>query len=367
MKKLISCMLVIMMILSVAGCGQSDAKKKDEDSNQNVTTHADAETTEGQTGDSTEDMTEQANPSNGTNLYPDFIIEETETTITYVDKFGTETMVTKKPEKVVIAFNSILGLWYYAGGTSLTKVKGSTNVPEEAKDLMDLGSSRSVSLEAIIALEPDLVILAANVEGQVALAPTLKESGIEAMIIDTSINAYERFKENAYLFSKINGTEEAYDTKVQAIITEIDGIIEKAQAVETKSRVAAMFATSKSMSLDSDMALTGEMIYALGGENILNASDVKVEGESRVPFSIEALITQNPEIIMISTMGDIEGVKENVNKMIDENPAWNQVHAVENNRVYYLPKEYSVYKPNEKYAEAFTHIAKLLYPDVFGE
>ncbi len=142
---------------------------------------------------------------------------------------------------MIIAYNSILGLWYYTGGTSLTKVKGSINVPEEASDIMDLGSTRSVSLEAIIALEPDLVILAANVENQVALAPILKESGIESMIIDTSINSYERFKENAYLFSKINGTEEAYDTKVNSIITDIDAMINKAHTVKNKIKSSSYF------------------------------------------------------------------------------------------------------------------------------
>lgn len=362
MKKIICLIMFMMITVNVIGCSKTTDTKQDVDA-----TKQSNETTKDNAEETKEDSNEAVKEATFDNLYPDFIQEETETTITYVDKFGTETTVTKKPKKVVIAYNSILGLWYYTGGTSLTKVKGSINVPEEASDILDLGSTRSVSLEAIIALEPDLVILAANVENQVALAPILMESGIESMIIDTSINSYERFKENAYLFSKINGTEEAYDTKVNSIISDIDVMINKAQTVETKSKVAAIFASSKSMSLDSDVALTGEMIHLLGGDNILNATDIKAEGESRVAFSIEALITQNPDIIMISTMGNVDEVKENVNKMIAENPVWNEVEAVKNNRVYYLPKEYSVYKPNEKYVEAFGYVANLLYPEVFGE
>lgn len=299
------------------------------------------------------------------NLYPDFIIDETEDTITYIDKFGTETKVSKSPEKVVIVYNSILGLWYFNGGEAITKAKGSTNVPEEAMELLDLGSAYSASLEAIVATEPTLVILAANVEPQVAMAPMLNEMGIETMIVDTSVNSYERFKENSYLFAKINRAEDVYDTEIKKIVESIDETIAKALTSEEKPKVAAILATSKNLSIDSNIALTGEVISLLGGENILKEEDVLAEGETRVTFSIEAIISQNPDIIMFSTMGSIDKTKENIQKMIDENPVWQEIEAVKNDRVYYLPKEYSIYKPNEKYDEAFMYIAEVMYPQLF--
>lgn len=295
-----------------------------------------------------------------------FIINETSDDITYIDKFNNETTISKKPKRVVVCYNSILGLWYFTGGTSLTKVKGTINVPDEAKNLLDLGTANSVSLEAIIAQEPDLVILAANYEMHVAMAPLLREIGIEVMIIDTSINAYDRFMENTLLFSKINGTEDLYNSKVTPVIKDVESVINKVSSVNKKPRVAAIFATKRSLSLESDIALTGEIVNKLGGENILDKQDLLVEGETRINFSIEAIITQNPEIILISTMGDVDSVKSNVESMIGENPVWNEVDAVINNRVYFLPKQFSVYKPNELYGDAFLYIAQILYPETFG-
>lgn len=359
MKKRSYFIIMILIAINLIGC-TTETKKVTESSHEKVQEVGEA------TGEEKEEASQKVaekkeKPSK------DYIKEETETTVTYMDKFGTLTKVTKKPEKVVIAYNSILGLWYYMGGTSLTKVKGTVNVPEEALDNMDLGSTRGISLEAIIALEPDLVILAANVESQVALAPILQESGIETMIIDTSVKPYQRFRENAYLFSRIIGTEGEDEERIRPIIQSVDLLIEQAKTVEDKPSVAAIFTTSKSMSLESDIALTGEIIHLLGGSNILNASEVKAEGETRVPFSIEAIVAKNPEIIMISTMGSVDAAKEYVGKMIEENPVWHELDAVKNGRVYYLPKAYSVYKPNEKYAEAFAHIGSLLYPEVLGE
>lgn len=296
-----------------------------------------------------------------------FIINETETSVTYINKFGLETKVTKSPKRVVIVFNSILGLWYYTGGTAIARVKGKVNVPPEARDITDLGSTKSLSIEAIIAMEPNLVILPANYEALVSMAPMLMEMGIEVMIIDTSINSYERFLENADLFSRINKTESLFNTKISPIVTKIDKIIYTSGTIKDKPKVAAIFATSKSMSLESDIALTGEMIKLLGGENILKKSDVFARGETRVSFSIESIITQNPDIIMFSSMGSEDVVKKNIDKMINDNPVWSEVNAVKNNRVYFLPKQYSVYKPNQLYAEAFLHIAEIIYPEEFGE
>ncbi len=297
----------------------------------------------------------------------EFIINETDTTVTYVDRFQTETTITKFPKRVVVCYNSIFGQWYFAGGKAVAKVKGKINVPEEAWDLYDLGTASNISLESIIALEPDLVILAANYESHVALVPILRDMGKEVMIIDTSINPYERFKENVLLFSKINGTEDVYQANITPVINSVNAIVEKTKSIKNKPKVAAIFASTKSLSLDSDIAITGEMVKALGGENIMKASDVLASGETRVDFSIEAIISQNPDIILFSPMGDEEGVKKNVEKMISANPVWNEVNAVKNGRVYFLPKEYFVYKANELYGEAFEYLSKVMYPEVFGE
>lgn len=296
-----------------------------------------------------------------------FIINETETTITYVDKFGTSREITKNPERVVIAFNSILGLWYYSGGSSLTKARGTVNVPDKALNLVDLGSTRSLSIEAIIALEPELVILAANINNQVAMAPILEEIGIEVMIIDTSTNSYTRFLENSLLFSKINRTEDQYEERVGSKRKNIDKIISKTRDISVKPRVAVIMVTNKSMKIESPASLTGEVVYLLGGENIIEKHDIKIKGKTRIAFSIESLLFSNPDIIMFSSMGSIEGCKKNINKMIADNPVWSEIDAVKNNRVHFLPKEYSVYKPNENYDEAFLHIGSLLYPEVFSE
>lgn len=355
MKRIISSILVMMMVLALAACGSKD-----------VTETVEAPVVVDETETAVAAETEEPVEKVFDNRYPSFIVNETETAVTYLDKFGTETTVTKMPKKTVVLYNSILGLWYYMGGESLTKVKGSTNVPEEAMDLDDLGSSYSVSLEAVIAYEPDLVILAGNIDSQVAMSANLHEMGIETMIVDVKTRSYERFTENAYLFSKILGTEDMYARKTAHVIEEVDTIIATATAAEERPLVAPLFATTKNMTLETDVAQIGEIVAMLGGENIYTEADLVAEGETRIPFSIEALVTKNPEVILISTMGNVDGCKAYVDSMIEENPVWYEVDAVKNERVFYLDKSLSVYKPNQRYAEAFQMVAEMIYPALFA-
>jgi len=359
MKKIISILMVLTMVMSLVACGKEEVTTLAETTEAISTTVAPTEV------ETTVVEITEAPVAEFENLYPDFILDETETSVTYLDQYGDSKTISKNPEKTVVLYNSLLGLWYYMGGESLAKVKGSTNVPEEGKDLVDLGSSSSVSLEAVIALEPSLVIVSGNVSGTVEMTPMLNEMGIETMIIDAKYKSYDRFQENAYLFAKVLGTEDLYHEKTETIIRDVQSIIDTAMTAGLTPRVAPMFATSKSLSLETNLAQVGEMVALLGGETIYNEDDILAEGETRIPFSIEALVAQNPEIILISTMGSADKAQATVNQMIEENPVWQEVDAVKNDRVYYLDKDLSVYKPNQRYSEAFMMIAQRMYPDLF--
>jgi iron complex transport system substrate-binding protein len=53
-------------------------------------------------------------------------------------------------------------------------------------------------------------------------------------------------------------------------------------------------------------------------------------------------------------------------KDVDSNSAWGSLKAVKNDRYIILPKELYLYKPNDRYGEAYEGLAKILYPDVFN-
>lgn len=338
MKKGIITLLIATMGLSFVGCSK-EAKQEDN-----------------------EQQTASTQASQYENIYPDFIVGEDENSVTYIDYKGEKTTVTKKPKRVVVVYNSVLDLWYEMGGQAIARVKGTINVPEEAKNIEDLGSWNKLSIETLVALKPDLVIMM-NTDSQRKFLEPLKDNNIEYAYIDASTNAYEAFKKNSYLFSKLLGTEDTYNEKINQIVAQCEDIIKKANESTEKPSVAVLFSTSKSIKTETEKSLTGEMVHLLGATNI--ASSDEVTGETRIVFSMEELIARDPDFILISTMGDIEKCKERINNDIKNNEAFKSLKAVKNGNVYFLPKEYSVYKPNVRYPQAMQYLAEILYKEVF--
>ena len=129
-------------------------------------------------------------------------------------------------------------------------------------------------------------------------------------------------------------------------------------------KVLILFSSSKSVTCELPGALTGDMADMLGAENIV--SDIPIEGSTRVQFSMERIVERDPDIILITTMGDVEKCKDRIKEDIESNQAWGALRAVKEGNVYYLPKEFYIYKPNAKYPEAVEYLAKILYPGVYG-
>lgn len=292
--------------------------------------------------------------------YKQLILNETDTTVTFIDGAGNEKTLTKNPERTVVLLNSILDLWYLVGGEAVARVSGESNVPKEAMDITDLGSFNKVSIEALLALNPDLVIMHTS-NSQTQFADLLDQNHVEWVVIDASTKAYEAFQNNAYIFSKILETEEVFDEKVLPVVEKCENIIEKANKKQEHPSVAVLYTTSKEIKVDTDESSIGELTSLLGVENIVKPQDIVVEGETRVAFSFEKLIESDPDYILISTMGDVEGAKEKIAKELESNPAWTSLKAVQNNEVHYLPKDLFVYKPNARYEEAFSYLSDIFF------
>ena len=83
------------------------------------------------------------------------------------------------------------------------------------------------------------------------------------------------------------------------------------------------------------------------------------------PYSMEIMSIQNPEIIFVTSMGDIDIVKSNIQAIIDSSEPLQKIQAVENGRIYYLPQDLFLLSPGLDYPKAVKIMAELVYPDIF--
>ncbi|WBW99056.1 ABC transporter substrate-binding protein [Oceanirhabdus sp. W0125-5] len=347
MKKIVSVLLTMLLVLGVfSGCSN-----KNNEVNNNKTSVENSNSVEKKETSSQESF-----------KVPEYIINETEDSITYKDPLGNENTFKKNPERVIVLHSSFIDLWYLAGGEAIARCSGSTNVPEEATDVEQIGSAFSPNLEKIIALKPDLVILSSVTSKQAELKDALKENNIQALYLNTSYKPYESFIDTLYLFTRLTDKKEIFDTKIEDIRNNVEAIKDKVKN-EEKPKVAILFSSTRSVSTELPTSLTGEIVDMLYGDNIVKGA--QVEGATKVDFSIERIIESDPDIIFITTMGDLEKVNKRIKDDIESNEAWASLRAVKEGRIYYLPKELFTYKPNAKYPEAVQYIAELLYPEVF--
>lgn len=291
-----------------------------------------------------------------------FILNETGADITVADPDGREAVLKKKPQRVAVLINSMLDLWYLAGGTAAARVSGEESVPPEAENIEQVGSYGNPNTEKLIALRPDLVILSSTMSSHRELRDILEQSNISSLYVNYSV--YDDFVNYLDLFTRLTGREDLFVTRIAEIRGDVEAVTVKTRDLE-KPRVLIVMATGTSVQCELPVSLVGDMVRRLGAENI--AADQSTGNKARVEFSMERIVERDPDVILATTMGDVEKSRSRLREDIESNAAWAGLRAVKEGRVYYLPKDLYTYKPNARYPEAMEGLAKILYPEAFED
>lgn len=292
----------------------------------------------------------------------DYGVTIEEDTVSFVDGTGKEVVIHKKPKRVVVLFASYVDIWTRNGGELVGMVEDISRAEIPGTEGVErVGKTGSISLEKIISLEPDLVILSSNTSSQSEMIPTLKDNNIQVISIDYTFQ--EDYYKTVRLFSAINDREDLYRLNAVSVNKDVQEIIEKTPK-ENPPKIFIMFATSKSLTSRGSNTTVGEMLADLNTINIADAPNDLLDDKN---FSMEKIIEEDPDFIFVQTMGsDNEKVIERIKTDAESNPAWASLSAVKNDRYIFLPKDLYTYKANHRYAEAYENLAKILYPDNFN-
>ena len=345
--KILSLIMATVMVFTLAtGCSKSAENQKTE------APKGEVDTTQAETPAS-EDAKEE--------VVSKYNITVNEEDVTFTDATGEEVTIKKNPQKVVCLYNSYLDLWDICGGTVIGRVEESVEKPvENALSAEGVGTASSPSLEKVLALQPDLVIVTTSFSGQKEMIPTLKQNNIQVIALD---NDYiDDYYETVKLFTALTGKEELYEKNVTEVKKSVEEIIEEVPT-DKNYKVLLMFASAKSLSVRDSESMVGEMLADL---NTVNISDTEMKSSDSKTFSMEKIIQEDPDYIFVLTMGnDVQKIMERLKQDAEDNPAWASLTAVKEGRYIVLPKNLYMYKPNNRYAEAYEGLAKILYPEVF--
>lgn len=343
-KKFTCLLLVVLMAFSIfTGCQSQDVKGDDTQK--------------------TEDGDVQGKESANEQVQEKYGVKIEEDKVTFTDKRGNPVTYDKEPQRVVCLYNSYLDLWYKCGGTVVGRVKASKDKPVlGSEDAEEVGTTGSPSVEKILALKPDLVILNHKFSAHRSLEEILEQNNIKVISLGNELK--EDYFKTVRLFTALTDRDDLYEKNAKQVKEKINSIINDIPNGE-KPKVLIVFTTTKSVSVRGVDSMVGEMLEDLNTTNISgiigDSSDAKV-------FSMEKIIQEDPDFIFVQTMGsNKDKVLKRLKDDVESNPAWASLTAVKNDRYIILPKDLYLYKPNDRYAEAYEGLAKILYPEVFNE
>lgn len=343
-QKLVALLVGISMTMSLlAGCGSST---ETEVATEVVTEEVVTEEVTEETAEVTEEVTEET------------------TGVTITDITGATVTLDEPATKLVGTHNPTMNIAVIIGGGG-QYVAGFGNkemasglyayVFPELEDVTQIGTGSEINYEECLAAEADLAILPERFS---SLVESFDEVGITAAVVLPSDESYDTIVQSLELVGALVGEDE----RAAEIITYFNASIAKVEALvaDVEETPTALFlGSSTSASVANGTMLQSMMMETAGIENL--AKDVEGEG-GFIEVSVEEIIGWNPEIIYIPSYASYT-----VDDILND-PAWSEIDAVKEGKVYVFPSEtlepwdY----PTPSVALGLSWLVYTLYPDVYS-
>ena len=286
-------------------------------------------------------------------------VKQAKTFATIEDDLGRKVILQQKPTRIVVTSAGFLEPLHAVGGVIVGRPDSKNKMPDWAKDLASVGAVYQVDVERLLSCSPDLVILNKGMNEK--LLPVLEENKIPAVVVE--MKTYDDVKRGLKNFSTISGDEAAGEKIISDMDAEIKNIVDKVP--KEKLRVAILHSTAQGLTVQLDGSIAGSIAKMFGWENVASGMTPLEKNPDAAPYSMETLAEQNPEIIFVTSMGNLDEIKSNMTKAIAENAAWQAIGAVKNNKLYFLPQDLFLLSPGLHYPDAVRKMAELIYPEKF--
>ncbi|MBU1340167.1 MAG: ABC transporter substrate-binding protein [Proteobacteria bacterium] len=251
----------------------------------------------------------------------------------------------------VISLSPIITETIYLVGAQDSLIADTTycNIPEEAMFKEKIGSVIQMNVEKIIQLHPDLVIASPlSREKQLMLLERQSISVFRALNPKT----FSQMCDMTLTIGQKLGREQSARQIVEQAQKEVDAIWVKTRGLETP-KVFLQIGLKPLHSANKEMFINEYIRYG-GGINI-------AENESSGIYSREKVITHNPGIILIATMGSSKkaGELEKLRWM-----TFKTIDAVKQNRVFVLDPEMICSPTPTTFVAGLKSILSLIHPEV---
>ena len=272
-------------------------------------------------------------------------------TITVTDSRGMAVVFNEAPQRIVSLSPAHTEILYALGlGDRVVGTDSFSDFPLEATEKPRVGNAFTLNLEALAALEPDLVYT--TFEGPVA---DVERLDIKVMYLFAA-DDLQGVLDNIVLLGRITDREARARALVADMEGRIDAVAGRLASVEEGPRL--FYELDPALFTVGPGSFIGNMLELLKVQNVAEGAD------SPYPqLSAEVIVERDPEVIVLGDSREYLSTGITVGE-VEARPGWSGITAVVEGQVYSFDDSL-VSRPGPRIADGIEQLASLLYPELF--
>lgn len=240
----------------------------------------------------------------------------------FTDAIQRQVAVPISPKRIVSMAPSVTEILFILGlDEEIVGVTNFCDYPDAAKSKTKIGGYYNPNIEAILSLNPDLVIATPDGYNEDGIGK-LDQSGISVFIVNPK--KIDEVLEATLLLGKITGRDDAAKQIVDGLRKRVEAVREKVALIPMDERPKVFYEIGQDPLITAGPGnFVDDLISDAGGINIAN--DAATDWPR---YSVEAVIMKEPDVILTAS---------HVGSKDDSTASWRRyrtIPAVQNGRIY---------------------------------
>jgi iron complex transport system substrate-binding protein len=282
--------------------------------------------------------------------------EPTAEVLALTDGRGEEVRLEGPPGRIVsIAPSNVELLFAIGAGDLLVGRDELTDYPPEALEIENIGTPYGqLNTEAVVALEPDLVLAAdINPPEQVA---AVEDLGIPVFVVPNPL-VFQDLYDNITALGKLTGHAQKAAELNASLSDRVERIVDALAEAEPVSVYYEIDGTDPTAPWTTGGGTFQDyLITQAGGDNI--AADL----DMWQTISLEEIVTRDPQVIVFEVGPFIPTTADS----LGERAGWSDIAAVQNGRIYGVDTNLTG-RPGPRLVDGLEKLAEMLHPELFAD
>lgn len=262
---------------------------------------------------------------------------------TVTDLMEREILLPKNVERIVSLTSSGTETLFALGvGDKVVGRDEYSYYPEEAIDIPVVGDYNGPNIEAIVALEADVVFSSTKLQREVI--DKLESAGVP--VIASEAGTFSQISESIRLIANVCGVPESGEELVGAMQARVDAVAGRARQTDKPSVYFIMSYGDQGDWTSGPGSFINSMIELAGGECV--TADAPVPW---INYNLEQLVQRDPDILLLSSYFTIEDVSAA--------NGYSELTAVKEGNVYIMDADL-ISRPGPRIVECLEQIAKII-------